>query len=182
MTLDTLPDTATLTDEAAKALAWHSSADVEQTVAHAQRSVRSSRSSTSATSPSGCPGSCTAARSSERPEHRIVETWQPLGVVGLITAFDFPAAAWGWNTALALVCGDAVVWKSSETTPLIALACQALLERAAAESGAPEHLGQVVLGGRESGSDSWKAYMRRSTATINASSELALAQDVTFEL
>jgi aldehyde dehydrogenase (NAD+) len=88
---------------------------------------------------------------SERPEHRIVETWQPLGVVGVITAFNFPAAVWGWNTALALVCGDTVVWKPSETTPLIALACQALLERAARDCGAPAHLGAVVLGDREVG-------------------------------
>ncbi len=88
---------------------------------------------------------------SERPEHRIVETWQPLGVIGLITAFNFPAAVWGWNTALALICGDTVVWKPSETTPLVALACQALLGRAADESGAPGHLCQVVLGGRDVG-------------------------------
>ena len=68
---------------------------------------------------------------SERPGHRLMETWHPLGVVGVITAFNFPVAVWAWNTAIALVCGDTVVWKPSELTPLTALACQALIERAA---------------------------------------------------
>ncbi len=68
---------------------------------------------------------------SERPGHRLMETWHPLGVVGVITAFNFPVAVWSWNTAIALVCGDTVVWKPSELTPLTALACQALIERAA---------------------------------------------------
>ena len=63
---------------------------------------------------------------SERPGHRLMETWHPLGVVGVITAFNFPVAVWAWNTAIALVCGDTVVWKPSELTPLTALACQAL--------------------------------------------------------
>jgi aldehyde dehydrogenase (NAD+) len=83
---------------------------------------------------------------SERPGHRLSETWHPLGVVGVISAFNFPVAVWSWNAAVALVCGDPVVWKPSELTPLTALACDALLARAAREVGAPEHLGQVVLG------------------------------------
>ena len=58
----------------------------------------------------------------ERPDHRMMETWHPLGVVGVISAFNFPVAVWSWNAALALVCGDAVVWKPSEKTPLTALA------------------------------------------------------------
>ncbi len=70
---------------------------------------------------------------SERAGHRLLETWHPLGVVGVITAFNFPVAVWAWNTAVALVCGDTVVWKPSELTPLTALACQALLSRAAAD-------------------------------------------------
>ena len=69
---------------------------------------------------------------SERPGHRLMETWHPLGVVGVISAFNFPAAVWSWNAALALVCGDAVVWKPSEKAPLVALAITALLDRAAA--------------------------------------------------
>ncbi len=89
---------------------------------------------------------------SERPGHRMMETWHPLGVVGVITAFNFPVAVWAWNAALALVCGDAVVWKPSEKTPLTALACQAIFERAArAFGGVPEGLSQVLIGGRETG-------------------------------
>ena len=88
----------------------------------------------------------------ERPGHRMMETWQPLGVVGVITAFNFPVAVWSWNAALALVCGDPVIWKPSEKTPLTALAVQALFERAAARFGdAPEGLCTVLIGGRDAG-------------------------------
>ena len=87
---------------------------------------------------------------SERPGHRMLETWHPLGPVGVISAFNFPVAVWSWNSALALVCGDPVVWKPSERTPLTALACQALLRRAAAAFGdAPEGLLEVVIGGAD---------------------------------
>jgi len=88
---------------------------------------------------------------SERPGHRLMETWHPLGVVGVISAFNFPVAVWSWNTAIALVCGDAVVWKSSEKTPLTALACTALLDRALRESGAPANVHRVLVGGPEIG-------------------------------
>ena len=88
---------------------------------------------------------------SERPGHRLMETWHPLGVVGVVTAFNFPVAVWAWNTAIALVCGDTVVWKPSDLTPLTAIACQALLSRAAADVGAPAAVGNLVLGGRETG-------------------------------
>jgi aldehyde dehydrogenase (NAD+) len=89
---------------------------------------------------------------SERPGHRMMETWHPLGVVGVITAFNFPVAVWAWNAALALVCGDTLVWKPSEKTPLCALACQALLGRAMERFGdAPKGLSQVVIGGGETG-------------------------------
>jgi aldehyde dehydrogenase (NAD+) len=70
---------------------------------------------------------------SERPGHRMMEQWHPIGVVGIISAFNFPVAVWAWNAALALVCGNSVVWKPSEKTPLTALATQALFERALAE-------------------------------------------------
>ena len=93
-----------------------------------------------------------ATMPSERPGHRLMETWHPLGVVGVISAFNFPVAVWSWNTAIALVCGDAVVWKPSELTPLTALACQAILVRALEETGAPTGLSQVVLGGPDVGS------------------------------
>ncbi len=88
---------------------------------------------------------------SERPGHRLMETWHPLGVVGVITAFNFPVAVWAWNSAIALVCGDTVVWKPSELTPLTAIACQALIERACADVGAPAAVSRLVLGGREVG-------------------------------
>ena len=89
---------------------------------------------------------------SERPGHRMMETWHPAGPVAVISAFNFPVAVWAWNSALALVCGDSVLWKPSEKTPLTALACQALFDRAAKKFGAaPAHLSQVVLGAREAG-------------------------------
>jgi len=84
---------------------------------------------------------------SERPGHRMMESWHPLGVCAVITAFNFPAAVWAWNAALALVCGDAVVWKPSSRTPLTALACQGLLLDAMAEAGeVPPGLSQVLVG------------------------------------
>ncbi len=88
----------------------------------------------------------------ERPDHRMMETWHPLGVVGVVSAFNFPVAVWSWNAALALVCGDPVVWKPSEKTPLTALAVQALFERAARRFGdAPAGLSTVLIGGRSVG-------------------------------
>ena len=89
---------------------------------------------------------------SERPGHRMMETWHPLGPVGVISAFNFPVAVWAWNAALALVCGDSVLWKPSEKTPLTALATQKLFERAVARFGdAPQGLSQVIQGGRAVG-------------------------------
>ncbi|GLK77743.1 aldehyde dehydrogenase [Methylopila jiangsuensis] len=92
----------------------------------------------------------------ERPDHRMMETWKPLGPVGVISAFNFPVAVWAWNAALALVCGDPVIWKPSEKTPLTALAAQSLFERAAAafraQGGeAPEGLSTALIGGRALG-------------------------------
>ncbi|HEY4942826.1 MAG TPA: aldehyde dehydrogenase family protein [Rhizomicrobium sp.] len=89
---------------------------------------------------------------SERPGHRMMETWHPAGPVAVISAFNFPVAVWAWNAALALVCGDSVLWKPSEKTPLTALATQALFERAVKRFGdAPAHLSQIVLGLRDAG-------------------------------
>jgi L-aminoadipate-semialdehyde dehydrogenase len=92
----------------------------------------------------------------ERGEHRMAETWHPLGVTGIISAFNFPVAVWSWNAALALVCGNSIVWKPSEKTPLTALATQALFQRALkrfkdSADSAPEGLSAVLLGGREIG-------------------------------
>jgi len=89
---------------------------------------------------------------SERPGHAMRETWHPLGVCGVITAFNFPVAVWSWNTALSLVCGNPVVWKPSEKTPLTALACEKIFRRALTRLGdAPDDLLQVVIGGQEIG-------------------------------
>ncbi len=90
---------------------------------------------------------------SERPEHRMAEAWHPLGVNAIITAFNFPVAVWAWNAALSLVCGNSLIWKPSEKTPLTALACQHLFDRALHRFGeeAPRHLLQIVIGGREQG-------------------------------
>lgn len=90
---------------------------------------------------------------SERPGHRMSETWHPMGPTGVITAFNFPVAVWSWNTALALICGNPVIWKPSEKTPLTAMACKKIFERALARFGedAPEGLHQLVIGDAEVG-------------------------------
>jgi len=90
---------------------------------------------------------------SERPGHMMRETWHPVGPCGVITAFNFPVAVWSWNAALALVCGNPVIWKPSEKTPLTALACDAIFQRAVARFGgdAPSDLLQLVIGGPEIG-------------------------------
>ncbi len=92
----------------------------------------------------------------ERSSHRMMETWQPLGVVGIISAFNFPVAVWAWNAALALVCGDSIVWKPSEKSPLTGLATHALFERALkryVDEGydAPAGLSALIIGAREIG-------------------------------
>jgi aldehyde dehydrogenase (NAD+) len=89
---------------------------------------------------------------SERPAHRLAEQWHPLGPVGIITAFNFPVAVWAWNAMLALVCGDTLVWKPSEKTPLTALACQRIAAGVLAEfADLPPGISNVVVGGREVG-------------------------------
>jgi aldehyde dehydrogenase (NAD+) len=93
---------------------------------------------------------------SERPGHRMMETWHPLGPVAVISAFNFPVAVWAWNAALAWVCGNPVVWKPSEKTPLTALACQRLFKRAVEKARAkgfevPDGLSAVILGARAQG-------------------------------
>lgn len=90
---------------------------------------------------------------SERLGHKMREYWQPIGPVGIISAFNFPVAVWAWNAALALVCGDSIIWKPSEKTPVTAIACQKLLEKACAEFGddAPVGLSQLLIGERDIG-------------------------------
>src|ERR1043165_9308083 len=83
---------------------------------------------------------------SERPKHRLMEQWHPLGIVGVITAFNFPVAVWAWNSALASVCGDAVAWKPSSKTPLSAIAVTKLAERVCVETGADPALFALLIG------------------------------------
>ncbi len=112
---------------------------------------------------------------SERPGHRLMETWHPLGVVGVISAFNFPVAVWAWNTAIALVCGDPVVWKPSELTPLTALACDALLQRAATEIGAPDGIHSVLLG---SGSVGEQLVDDPRVALVSATGSVRMGREV----
>jgi len=83
---------------------------------------------------------------SERPHHRMYEQWHPLGVVGIITAFNFPVAVWSWNSMLAWVCGNTCVWKPSEKTPLCAVACQNIIARVFRKNGVPEGVSCLVNG------------------------------------
>ncbi len=125
---------------------------------------------------------------SERPGHHMREMWHPLGPVGVITAFNFPVAVWMWNAALAFVCGDSIVWKPSEKTPLTALACQKIYERAvkkyrAAGHAIPDNLNQIVIGGRDVG----QALVKNETfplisATGSVPMGRAVAQDVAARL
>ena len=89
---------------------------------------------------------------SERPMHRLTEQWHPLGPIGVISAFNFPVAVWAWNAMIALVCGDPVVWKPSEKTPLTGMACHAVAVKAIEKiPEASEDLVQLVIGGRDVG-------------------------------
>ena len=89
---------------------------------------------------------------SERPGHKMLETWHPIGPIGIISAFNFPVAVWAWNAALALVCGNSIIWKPSELTPLCALACQQLFNQACKQfADAPDNLSQIIYGNAEVG-------------------------------
>lgn len=88
---------------------------------------------------------------SERPGHRMYEQYHPLGIVGVISAFNFPVAVWSWNSMLAWVCGDTCVWKPSEKTPLCAIACQQIIQAVFKKNNVPEGVSCVIVGGREVG-------------------------------
>lgn len=88
---------------------------------------------------------------SERPGHRMYEQYHPLGIVGVISAFNFPVAVWSWNAMLAWVCGDVCIWKPSEKTPLCAVACQQIVAKVFARNNVPEGVSGLVIGGREAG-------------------------------
>ena len=114
---------------------------------------------------------------SERPGHRMMETWHPLGVCAVISAFNFPVAVWSWNFALAIVCGDPVVWKPSEKTPLTALACQRLFERAARrfDGELPQNLLQILIGGKEVGE---VLVDDKRVALVSATGSCSMGRDV----
>jgi aldehyde dehydrogenase (NAD+) len=113
---------------------------------------------------------------SERAEHRLTEYWHPLGVVGLISAFNFPAAVWAWGTTVALVCGDSAIWKPSEKTPLTALAFAGLLQKVAAEyEFAPQHLVQVAIGAAECGG---ALADHHDVAIVSATGSVSMGRDV----
>ncbi len=86
------------------------------------------------------------AMHSERPSHRMYEQWHPLGIVGIISAFNFPVAVWSWNSALAWICGDVSIWKASEKTPLCAVACQHIWNEVAANNALPEGISSIITG------------------------------------
>jgi aldehyde dehydrogenase (NAD+) len=112
---------------------------------------------------------------SERPGHRMAETWHPIGVCSVISAFNFPAAVWSWNAALALVCGNAVIWKPSEKTPLTALAVDRILRDALTEFGdAPQGLTALVIGGRDVGAQ-LVADARSNIVSATGSTEMGRA-------
>lgn len=116
---------------------------------------------------------------SERPQHRMMEQWHPLGVVGVITAFNFPVAVWAWNAALALVCGNSVIWKPSEKTPLCALACQSLLNQVLLGGDGnfkyPKNLSVVLNGGAELGSSLAES---KTCALVSATGSVAMGRSV----
>jgi aldehyde dehydrogenase (NAD+) len=118
---------------------------------------------------------------SERPGHAMRETWHPLGVCGIITAFNFPAAPWCWNAALALVCGDPVIAKPSEKTPLTQLAIQKICERAMARFGkdAPEGLIQTLIGERDLGE---VLTASRDVALISATGSVPMGKAVATDM
>ena len=88
---------------------------------------------------------------SERPSHRMYEQWHPLGIVGIISAFNFPVAVWSWNSMLAWICGDTCIWKPSEKTPICALACQHIVSEVFAKNNVPEGVSGLIIGNREAG-------------------------------
>jgi len=114
---------------------------------------------------------------SERPQHVMHENWLPLGVVGVISAFNFPVAVWAWNAALALICGDSVIWKPSEKTPLTAIACHELFVKTCAAFGdeASQHLCQLLLGDATIGETIVKS---KNVALISATGSTAMGRKV----
>lgn len=112
---------------------------------------------------------------SERPGHRMYDQYHPLGIIGVITAFNFPVAVWAWNTALALVCGNVVVWKPSEKTPLCALACQKIIAKILQDNSLPEGISSILTGAAEVGK--WIAEDDRITL-VSATGSTRMGKEV----
>ena len=112
---------------------------------------------------------------SERPQHRMYEQYHPLGLVGIISAFNFPVAVWAWNTMLAWVCGDVCIWKPSEKTPLSAVACQKIIAEVFAKNNVPEGVSCLVIGDVESGK--WMAEDKR-IALVSATGSTRMGKSV----
>ena len=112
---------------------------------------------------------------SERPGHRMYEQYHPLGVVGIISAFNFPVAVWSWNVALAWICGNVCVWKPSEKVPLCAIACQKLMAEVLNENNLPEGISSVINGGADVGK--WLAEDHR-VALVSATGSTRMGKDV----
>lgn len=112
---------------------------------------------------------------SERPQHRMYEQYHPLGLVGIISAFNFPVAVWAWNTMLALVCGDVCIWKPSEKTPISAVACQKIIAEVFAKNNVPEGVSCLVIGDAEIGK--WMAEDKR-IALVSATGSTRMGRSV----
>lgn len=114
---------------------------------------------------------------SERPQHRLMEQWHPLGVVAIITAFNFPMAVWAWNATIALVCGNSIIWKPSEKTPLCAIACQMALAEAIKRSQLPEQVwdvSTVTVGGPDVG----EALVKSGVSLVSATGSTHMGRKV----
>ncbi|MGF1924406.1 MAG: L-piperidine-6-carboxylate dehydrogenase [Bacteroidia bacterium] len=112
---------------------------------------------------------------SERPNHRMYEQWHPLGIVGIISAFNFPVAVWAWNTALAWVCGNVCIWKPSEKTPLTAIACQRIIEKVLTDNNVPEGVCNLIIGERNIGE--WLSHDTR-VALVSATGSTRMGKAV----
>lgn len=112
---------------------------------------------------------------SERPSHRMYEQWHPLGLVGIISAFNFPVAVWSWNSMLAWICGDVCIWKPSEKTPLCAVACQHIVAEVFARNNVPEGVSNLIMGARDTGE--WLAADER-VALISATGSTRMGKAV----
>ena len=112
---------------------------------------------------------------SERPEHRMYDQYHPLGIVGIITAFNFPVAVWAWNAALALVCGNVIVWKASEKTPLCSVACQKILAEVLEANKLPEGISSLLNGGADLGK---KIAEDERIALVSATGSTRMGKDV----